>query len=63
METIKLDNIDIYQIGYEIEQVGNYAIDKAVKENKKLGIPTVFSVNGKLVFQSPCGKIITKNPF
>lgn len=63
MEVNKLDNLEIYQFGFEINKIANDAIDIIKKQNKKLGIPLVYSKNGKLYFELPDGRIVTENPF
>ena len=59
----KLDNLEIYQKGFEIENIGNTAIHNAISRNKEMGIPTVFSINGTILYKLPEGKIQTKSPF
>ncbi len=63
MKLDKLSDLEIYQKGFEIETIGNDAINKAINENKKLGIPSVYSINGTIVYELPDGKITTKSPF
>jgi hypothetical protein len=63
MEVDKLDNIEIYQQAIEIQRIGNEAIEKALEENKRLGIPIVFSRNGIIYYELPNGEITTKSPF
>ena len=59
----KFDEIEIYQQAAEIRKIGNRAIAKVRKENKKMGIPIVFSKNGKIYYEMPDGEITTKSPF
>jgi len=59
----KLDNLEIYQKGFEIENIGNTAINNAISRNKEMGVPTVFSINGTILYELPEGKIQTKSPF
>jgi hypothetical protein len=44
-------------------QGGNRAVKRAQEENRKLGIPNVYSKNGKLYFELPNGEITTEDPF
>ncbi len=44
-------------------KIGNRAIKKAQENNRKKGIPNVYSINGKIVFQLPNGDITTQYNF
>lgn len=59
----KLSNIKIYQHAIELKRIGTRAMKEAQDENKKLGIPNVYSRNGKLYYELPNGEITTKDPF
>lgn len=39
----------------EIEKIANRAVQKAIEENRRKGIPNVFEVNGEMVFEFPDG--------
>jgi len=47
----------------EFKRIGNRAVHKALEENRQLGIPSVFSRNGKLYYELPNGEITTEVPF
>ncbi len=59
----KLNNIEIYQRAIELKRIGNQAVKKAQDENKKLGIPNVYSQRGKLYYEMPNGEITRTDPF
>jgi hypothetical protein len=42
------------------QRIGNIAVKKAQEENRRLGLPNVYSRNGKIIFEMPNGKIIVK---
>ncbi len=63
MQVDKLDNIEIYQEAFEIQRIGNEAVEEALKENKEKGIPIVFSKNGIIYYELPSGEITTESPF
>lgn len=44
-------------------KIGNRAIKKAQENNRKKGIPNVYSINGKIVYQLPNGDITTQYNF
>lgn len=47
----------------KITRIGNRAVKKAQAENRRKGIPNVYSINGKIVFELPDGKLATESPF
>ena len=55
--------IEIYQDAIELQRIGNRAVRKAQEESRRLGVPNVYSLNGKLYFELPSGEITDKNPF
>lgn len=63
MEVQKLRNLELYRMGFEIQEIGNDAVTQAIKETKELGIPVVFSNNGIIYYELPSGEITTKSPF
>lgn len=63
MRVERFDDIEIYQMAIEIQQIGNRAIEQVRKENKAKGIPIVFSRNGIIYYELSDGKITTKSPF
>lgn len=44
-------------------KIGNRAIKKAQENNRRKGIPNVYSINGKIIFQLPNGDITTQYNF
>lgn len=63
MEVEKFDDIGIYQRAFDIQKIGNEAVRRALEENKKKGIPIVFSKNGVIYYELPSGEITTKSPY
>ena len=63
MQVDKLDDISIYQDAFEIQEIGNEAVEEVLKENKEKGIPIVFSKNGIIYYELPDGEITTQSPF
>ena len=47
----------------KITKIGNRAVKKAQEENRRKGIPNVYSINGKIVFELPDGKLSTNYNF
>ena len=44
-------------------KLGNRAIKKAQDKNRKNGIPNVYCINGKIVFELPNGELTTQYSF
>lgn len=63
MEVKKFLDDELYIKGAEIEHIGNMAIKELQKENKKNGIPLVYSINGNIYYELPNGQITNKSPF
>ncbi len=53
---------EIYQHALEFLKIGNDAVLKAREENRRLGIPNVFAVNGRLCWELPDGEITFDDP-
>ncbi len=47
----------------KITRLANIGVKKAQEENRKKGIPNVYVINGKIVYQLPDGTITEKDPF
>lgn len=47
----------------KILKIGNRAIKKAQENNHKKGLPNVYSINGKIIFELPNGDITTHYKF
>ncbi len=51
------------KISEKLLKIGNRAIKKAQEANRKKGIPNVYSINGKIVFELPNGELTTQYSF
>ncbi len=63
MQFKNMDDLEVLQIGVEIEKIGNEAIKNVKQENKEMGIPLVFSRNGEIFYELSDGRITKKSPF
>jgi len=63
MEIKKFDDLSLYLKGFEIESIGNQAIKRIQEENRKKGIPLVYSVDGKVYYELADGTVTTNSPF
>ncbi|MBD0255539.1 MAG: hypothetical protein ICV83_07440 [Cytophagales bacterium] len=62
MEVEKFDDLSLYQFASEVIRVGNRPVRKAREENHWLGLPNVFTINGKIYYELPNGEITTESP-
>lgn len=63
MEVKKFNDLKMYQKIFEFMRMGNKSVQLALAENKKNGLPNVFSMNNIIYYQMPDGTITTKSPF
>jgi hypothetical protein len=63
MEVKKFSDLELYLKGMEIESIGNLAIRGVQSENKELGIPLVYSVDGKIFYELADGSVTINSPF
>lgn len=47
----------------ELLKIGNRAVKKAQENNKKNGVPNVYFINGKMIFELPNGELTTQYNF
>jgi hypothetical protein len=60
MKKVNKIDIETYEKALNIQRIGNLAVHKAQAENRRLGLPNVYSRNGKIIFEMPNGEIIVK---
>jgi len=51
---------ETYEQTIEIIRIGNRAVRQAQEENHRLGLPNIYSRNGKIIYEMPNGEIIVK---
>lgn len=62
METMtKVKSSDIKEAA-QIAKIGKKAVDAVKSENRKKGIPIVFSEDGTVFYELPDGSITSKSP-
>ena len=55
-------NSDIYKETLEFLRIANRAAKKAQEENRKKGIPNVYSFNGYIYYELPNGELTREDP-
>lgn len=51
------------KLSEKLLKLGNRAIKKAQENNRKKGIPNVYCINGKIIFELPNGELTTQYDF
>ncbi len=51
------------KLSEELLKLGNRAVKKAQENNRKNGIPNVYCINGKIIFELPNGELTTQYNF
>ena len=47
----------------EIVRIGKRGVARAQEANRRLGVPNVYSINGRLYYETPTGELSTTDPF
>ena len=47
----------------EIVRIGNRGVAKAQAANRRLGVPNVYSINGRLYYETATGELSATDPF
>ena len=47
----------------QIVRVGNIAVAKAQEESRRLKVPNVYSINGRIYYETPTGELSTSDPY
>ena len=55
-------DVKVYQRGIEMMRIFRTAVLKAQEESRRLGVPNVYSINGKIYFEMPDGEITQTPP-
>jgi hypothetical protein len=56
-------SLEALRKGEEIERVGQRAVKLAQEENRRLGIPNVYSINGIIYYELPNGELSRTDPY
>ena len=54
---------ETYQRIQELMRIGSRAVHEAQDENRRLGIPNVYSINGILYYELPNGELSREDPY
>jgi hypothetical protein len=55
--------LETYEKVRELMRIGSSAAHEAQEENRRLGIPNVYSINGILYYELPNGELSREDPY
>ena len=55
-------SLETYKQALEFLRIGNRAVKRAQEENRKKGIPNVYSFNGHIYYELPNGELTKEDP-
>ena len=62
MKKEQLNDLATYQMASRFTNLFNKAIQEVREDNKKQGLPNVFSRNGQIFYELPDGEITSESP-
>jgi hypothetical protein len=54
---------ETYETIDRIVRIGNSAVAKAQEESRRMGVPNVYSINGRIYFETPTGGLSATDPY
>lgn len=55
--------VETYEKFQEFLRIANHAAQETQEENRRLGIPNVYSINGILYYELPNGELSREDPY
>ena len=59
-QTVKL-KAETYEKALKYQRIGNRAVREAQEENHRLGLPNIYSRNGRIIYEMLNGEIVVKD--
>jgi hypothetical protein len=50
-------SVETYEAIDEIVRIGNAAVAKAQAESRRMGVPNVYAINGRVYYETPTGEL------
>jgi hypothetical protein len=54
---------ETYSIIDELVRLGSIAVAQAQNDSRRLGVPNVYSINGRLYYETPTGELSATDPY
>lgn len=61
-ETNNPIDAEAFRIAAEWTRIGREAVQAAIEENRRLGVPNVYSINGRIYYELPNGELSLEDP-
>lgn len=55
--------LETYEFLSQIMRIGNIAVAKAQEESRRMGVPNVYSINGRIYYETPSGELSLTDPY
>jgi hypothetical protein len=56
-------SVETYEAIDEIVRIGNAAVAKAQAESRRMGVPNVYAINGRVYYETPTGELSAIDPY
>ena len=56
-------SVETYSRIDELLRIGSAAIAKAQEDSRRMGVPNVYSINGRLYYETPTGELSPSDPY
>lgn len=53
---------EAFRVAARMSQVAQEAANFAIEENRRLGVPNVYSINGRIYYELPNGELSLEDP-
>jgi hypothetical protein len=53
---------EAFRVAAEWTRIGREAAQEAIEENRRLGVPNVYSINGRIYYELPNGELSLEDP-
>lgn len=54
---------ETYEAIDQLVRIGNAAVAKAQEESRRMGVPNVYSINGRIYYETPTGELSATDPY
>ena len=56
-------SVETYETIDKIVRIANAGVAKAQEESRRMGVPNVYSINGRIYYDTPTGDLSTTDPY
>jgi hypothetical protein len=55
--------VETYAFADEILRIARVAVAKAQEESRRMGVPNVYCINGRILYETPTGELSATDPY